>query len=71
MVVGIVYKAKYHTITTTTSPFDVQFACEKMYSALTIKTFPKSNRKIVERDKIDTPITPLYWYRHLNKKWWG
>jgi hypothetical protein len=34
MVVGIVYKAKYHTITTTTSPFDVQFACEKMYSAL-------------------------------------
>jgi len=43
----------------------------------TVGTFPKFNRKIVARDKIDTPkhtntrqLTFLSWYRHFNKKWW-
>jgi len=43
----------------------------------TVITFPQSNRKIVERGKIDTPYTNtlphilLAWHRHFNKKWWG
>ena len=38
----------------------------------TVGTFPKSNRKLVERGKIITsntpPLTFLTWY--FNKKWW-
>jgi len=39
----------------------------------TIETVPKSHRKIVERDKTDSPNTyswPLT-FRQLNKKWLG
>ena len=41
----------------------------------TIGTDPNSNRKIVERGKIDTlntntgPFTLLAYYMHFNKKW--
>ena len=39
----------------------------------TVRTFPKSNIKIVERGKIDTsnhqvPPTFLSWYRHFNQR---
>jgi len=38
----------------------------------TVGTFPKSNRKIVERGKTKTwTITFLAWYRHFNKIWRG
>ena len=43
----------------------------------TIGRVPNSNRKIVERDKINKPNantgmnTYLPWYRHFNKKWQG
>ena len=40
----------------------------------TVGTVPKSNRKITERDTIDTPNTQIHdmltflaWYRHFNK----
>ena len=40
----------------------------------TVGTFPKSNRKLVERGKIITsntpPLTFLTWYRYFNNKWW-
>jgi hypothetical protein len=43
----------------------------------TVGTVPKSNKKIVERGKIDTfstqihvrSLTFLAWYRHFNRKW--
>jgi hypothetical protein len=36
----------------------------------TVGTVPKSNRKIVERVKIDIPdlFTFLVWYRHFKKR---
>jgi hypothetical protein len=38
-----------------------------------VGTFPKFNRKIVERGNLNTPITwpfiLLPWYRHVNEKW--
>jgi hypothetical protein len=42
---------------------------------LPVGKVPKSNGKIIERRKIDTP-THIYkkllsWYRHFNKKWHG
>ena len=36
-------------------------------------TVPNSNRKVVERDNIDTPNTNrtfMAWYRHLYKRRW-
>jgi hypothetical protein len=40
----------------------------------TVGTVPKSNIKIVERDKMDTPNTQIHdrspfpaWYKHFNK----
>jgi hypothetical protein len=40
---------------------------------LSAQTFPKSNIKIVERDKIENirPLTLLTWYKHSIKKWRG
>jgi hypothetical protein len=42
----------------------------------TVGTVSKSNAKIIERGKIDTPNIQiqersLAWYRHFDKKWWS
>jgi len=49
---------------------------KKKYHA--VGTVLKSNRKVVERVKIDTSNTQIHdcslfptWYRHFNQKWQG
>jgi hypothetical protein len=47
----------------------IYFLNKQKYKTV-VPTVPKSNRKIVERGKIDIPdlITFLVWYRHFKKR---